>query len=137
MKTNPVLIGVVALLIGFGIGHVSGAWGGMKHMKPEGSGMHSAMSDMTGGLEGKEGAEFEQAFLKEMIVHHEGAVAMAQMVLQKSQRPELIKLANDIIAAQTTEITQMREWQNSWFGTTATPSSNDMAEPGSAVHHAQ
>lgn len=66
-------------------------------------------------LEGKTGDAFDQAFLKEMIVHHEGAVVMAQQVLATSKRPELIKLANDIISAQTKEIAQMKEWQKAWF----------------------
>ncbi len=68
------------------------------------------------GHSNKSGVAFEQAFLDEMIIHHEGAVLMAQMVLQKTQRPELVQLANDIITAQTREITMMREWKKEWFG---------------------
>ena len=85
--------------------------------------MGSTMDGMTADLQDKTGAEFEKAFIDGMIVHHEGAVAMAQMVLQKSQRPELVQLAHDIIAAQTREINMMHEWNTEWFG--------------SAVHHAQ
>jgi predicted outer membrane protein len=33
--------------------------------------MHGEMNDMMKGLEGKTGDEFDKAFLKEMIVHHE------------------------------------------------------------------
>jgi uncharacterized protein (DUF305 family) len=77
--------------------------------------MHSMMDSMSMSLEGKTGDAFDQAFLKEMIVHHEGAVVMAQQVLATSKRPELIKLANDIISAQTKEIAQMKEWQKAWF----------------------
>lgn len=82
------------------------------------SSIHSTMASMTAGLEGKQGADFEHAFLMEMIVHHEGAVAMAQQVLEKSQRPELVQLANDIIRAQTSEIQTMQGWMDSWFGHT-------------------
>nr|MBP6908790.1 DUF305 domain-containing protein [Candidatus Paceibacterota bacterium] len=45
----------------------------------------------------------------------EGAVVMAQQVLKTSKRPELLKLANEIISAQTQEITQMKTWKYSWF----------------------
>ena len=38
------------------------------------------------------------------------------MVLAQSKRPELIQLANDIIAAQQKEIDMMRGWQRTWFG---------------------
>ncbi|MFM2383712.1 MAG: hypothetical protein RIQ72_284, partial [Candidatus Parcubacteria bacterium] len=66
------------------------------------------------GLEGKTGLEFDQAFLSEMIIHHQGAVDMAKQVLATSKRPELMKLANEIIAAQTKEIEMMKKWQTEW-----------------------
>jgi uncharacterized protein (DUF305 family) len=78
-------------------------------------GMESSMSGMMMGLEGKTGEEFDKAFLSEMIVHHEGAVDMAQMVLTTSKRPELTKLAGEIITAQTKEIRMMKDWQKSWY----------------------
>ena len=53
-----------------------------------------------------------------MIIHHQGAVDMAKQVLVKSKRPELLKLANDIISSQTEQINQMKTWQTSWFATT-------------------
>ncbi len=95
----------------------------MMHQMPDGSmmggnnkmDMNSMMSTMMAGLNGKTGAEFDKAFLSEMIVHHQGAVVMAQAVLKNSKRPELIKLANDIISAQTGEITMMKNWQKTWF----------------------
>lgn len=78
--------------------------------------MESMMGGMMAGLQGKTGDEFDKAFLSGMILHHEGAVAMAQVVLKTSKRPELIKLANDIISAQTSEIQMMKTWQSTWFG---------------------
>jgi uncharacterized protein (DUF305 family) len=78
--------------------------------------MSHAMTGMTSGITGKTGDDFDKAFLAEMTVHHNGAVAMAQEVLKTSRRPELITLAQAIIAAQTTEIHQMQVWQKAWFG---------------------
>jgi uncharacterized protein (DUF305 family) len=78
-------------------------------------GMNSMMSGMMAGLNGKTGDEFDKAFLAEMIAHHQGAVVMAEEVLKNSKRPELIKLANDIVKAQTGEITMMKNWQKAWF----------------------
>ena len=78
--------------------------------------MRQMMDSMSSSLEGKTGNDFDAAFLEEMIPHHQGAVAMAEMVLKTSKRPELIKLANDIIASQQKEIDQMRAWQRTWFG---------------------
>ena len=77
--------------------------------------MESMMDGMMAGLQDKTGDAFDKEFLAEMIVHHRGAVEMAKAVLATSKRPELIKLANDIISAQTKEITMMQEWQKVWF----------------------
>ncbi len=77
--------------------------------------MAEMMASMNAGLIGKTGDAFDKAFLSEMIVHHQGAVSMAQLVLTTSKRPELKKLANDIISAQNTEIQMMKDWQKSWF----------------------
>lgn len=77
--------------------------------------MGSMMDDMMKGLEGKTGDDFDEAFLSEMIVHHQGAVKMAEAVLVSSKRPELLRLANDIISAQNSEIQMMSTWQKNWF----------------------
>ena len=90
------------------------------HVKNESrrQGMQHEMDNMLAGLTGKTGEEFDHAFLDEMILHHEGATAMAEEVLKKSKRPELRKLAEDIIRAQKKEIEMMREWGQTWFGHT-------------------
>lgn len=78
--------------------------------------MHGAMGDMMMGLDGKTGNALDKAFLDEMIVHHQGAVEMAETLLKGTKRPELIKLGNDIITAQTGEIKMMQDWRTQWFG---------------------
>lgn len=77
-------------------------------------GMGSAMNMMTQSLLNKTGLAFDQEFLSEMIVHHEGAVQMAELALKNAQHQELKDLANNIITAQNKEIQQMKEWQKQW-----------------------
>lgn len=52
--------------------------------------------------------EFDPAFLKMMIPHHEGAIEMSEAELAKGQDRELRALARNIIAVQRREIAQMR-----------------------------
>ncbi|TSC69064.1 MAG: hypothetical protein G01um101456_359 [Parcubacteria group bacterium Gr01-1014_56] len=115
MNISTIVVGIAALIIGLGGGYFMA---NSERPAPVQHNMSSTMAGMMAGLEDKEGTDFEQAFINEMIVHHEGAVAMAQMVLQKTERPELVQLANDIISAQTREIDMMRGWQSQWFGVT-------------------
>ncbi|MEG4571254.1 DUF305 domain-containing protein [Microcoleus sp. N3A4] len=60
-------------------------------------------------------ADYDLRFIDGMTVHHQGAVNMAKEVLNKSKRPEMKKLANNIIAAQNREINQMKEWRKTWY----------------------
>jgi hypothetical protein len=56
----------------------------------------------------------EKQFVEEMIKHHQAAVVMAQQVLALNPRSEVLKLAKDIISAQSTEIKMMQEWLANW-----------------------
>ena len=59
--------------------------------------------------------QFDLRFLNAMIPHHEGAVVMAQDALNKSKRPEIKKLAQEILASQNAEIKQMQQWKQAWY----------------------
>lgn len=59
-------------------------------------------------------AGFDLRFLDAMIPHHEGAVVMAKEALAKSKRPEVKKLAQNIIASQQVEIKEMQGWKKAW-----------------------
>lgn len=77
--------------------------------------MNDMMMSMTAGLQGKTGPELEEAFLREMIVHHQGAVDMSLELLKGNPRPELAKFANDIIKLQTQEISMQQQWLEQWY----------------------
>jgi len=64
---------------------------------------------------GPANAEFDLRFMNAMIAHHEGAIAMAQDALQKSQRPEIKQLAQEIASSQQAEIEQMKQWRKAWY----------------------
>lgn len=66
-------------------------------------------------------ASLDQQYIDMMVPHHESAVAMAELAMERSQRSELQEFAAAIIAAQSTEIAQLRSWRMEWFGSDETP----------------
>jgi len=79
--------------------------------------MHGGMmGGQTSDIESlKNAVNFDEVFLQEMILHHQMAVMMAQMLLSGSNRPEMKQLGDDIITAQESEIEQMRSWLTEWL----------------------
>ena len=73
-----------------------------------------SMSQMTMNMDGKTGDDYDKAFLTGMIMHHEGALAMAERSAENAKHDEIKKLSVDIIAAQKSEITRMKQWQKDW-----------------------
>lgn len=59
-------------------------------------------------LEQSTGADFDTMWLQMMIEHHEGAVTMAKTELAQGKNPDAKTLAQKIIDAQETEITEMQ-----------------------------
>lgn len=99
-----------------------GAWGQPLDMP--------GMDDMDGmeGMEGMEGTmsaeemaalatlsgpEFDAAWASAMIVHHEGAVSMAQTVKASGSNSDVLALAEAVIVGQQAEIDQMRAFTGS------------------------
>ena len=131
MPKNIITVFVIVVFVAsFGIGYTFGK----KNAKPDAdhamemvetkkveevheiADMAHMMEDMSAGLVGKTGDDFDKAFLDEMIIHHKGAVDMANLALKNSKRKEITDLSRAIIRAQNEEITDMKSWQNAWFG---------------------
>ena len=60
-------------------------------------------------LDNATGDEAARLFLEGMIVHHEGAIDMAETELEKGQNPYALELAQQVIDGQSAEITTMNE----------------------------
>jgi uncharacterized protein (DUF305 family) len=59
---------------------------------------------------------FDQQFMEMMVPHHEGAVEMARIADQRSQRPEIRTMAADILRTQASAIQWMKAWRKACFG---------------------
>ena len=60
-------------------------------------------------LDATTGTEASRLFLEQMIVHHDGAIEMAQMEVASGINPDAVAMAQTIIDAQNVEIETMRE----------------------------
>ncbi|WP_432545660.1 DUF305 domain-containing protein [Kineococcus sp. SYSU DK004] len=61
-----------------------------------------------------EHSEADVEFAQAMLVHHEGAVEMAQLAPGSTEDPEVLDLASRIEAAQQPEMELMRGWLQAW-----------------------
>ncbi|CAN5272080.1 hypothetical protein BH24ACT16_BH24ACT16_09240 [soil metagenome] len=58
---------------------------------------------------------FDRAFIDNMLPHHQSAIAMAQVALDKTENEEIRYIAQNIRDSQQREIEQMREWREEWY----------------------
>jgi uncharacterized protein (DUF305 family) len=65
--------------------------------------MHAAMNIEYSG-------NADEDFVCGMIPHHQGAIAMAEIVLAEGRDPEMIALSRGIIRSQSAEIATMQRW---------------------------
>jgi uncharacterized protein (DUF305 family) len=75
-------------------------------------------ADQTSGMEHNmsEGAgPYDALFIDSMMMHHQGAIDMANQALQEATKPEIKAMAENIIKAQKAEIAQMQEWRKAWY----------------------
>lgn len=91
------------------------AQNGMMSVGMMGHNTMGGSSAMGSGATMMNAADIDKAFIEEMVPHHQAAVMMATMLKARTSRPEMKKLAEDIIAAQTKEIGMMQEWYKSWY----------------------
>lgn len=65
----------------------------------------------------KNAADFDRAFIEQMIPHHRMGVMMASMAQNNSQQPQLRAMQQAMVKDQSREIEQMSQWYRSWYGT--------------------
>lgn len=81
-----------------------------------------------GGGSGASAAE--RAFLSGMVPHHESAVEMARMALDRGRHKEIRELARDIVSTQELEIRRMKEMHRRIFGERLVPDDGAHSELG-------
>ncbi len=110
METKPLLCG----LIGFILGGLLVSVAATTFDTPQTTKDTMAMSEMTDSLRPLSGDAFDEAFIINMIHHHEGAVDMAKLAEKQAKHQEIKDMSALIISAQQSEIEMMRKWQQEW-----------------------
>lgn len=126
METKSLLYGIIGFLLGGLLVSIVATTQNdsdqNSFMQTQNNTQHTGMT--AGQLENLKGDDFDKEFIKEMIMHHQGAIDMAKLIETNAKHDELKKLGQDIISAQTREIDMMRAWQKQWREETGNPSSD-------------
>lgn len=87
------------------------SWGQPVMMPTDSGHGMSGMVDVDGmrQLKAAAGSEAAKLFLEQMVMHHEGAVEMAQQEIGAGKNPEAVQLGRDIVTAQQAEIAEMKK----------------------------
>ena len=105
MDSKVLLAGISGFLLGgFIVSLVA-----MNEVQMTSSNTHSSES-----LASKSGDAFDEAFISEMITHHEGAVDMAKLAENRAKHREIKELSKNIITTQSDEIKMLKMWQKEW-----------------------
>ena len=83
--------------------------GSMDHgsMDMDGTGMEGMSAEDMAALEAASGPEFDRMWLEMMVIHHRGAVEMAQTEIAEGSNAEAVALAEEIADSQAAEIEEM------------------------------
>ena len=122
MKKQALLFGIGGLLVGALLAGLIVANIKDNNAAKDDTNNNSSMTmeEMSDMLKGKTSDEFDKAFITGMIEHHQGAIDMANLAKQNAKHDEIKQMADDIVSAQSKEITMMKSWQAQW-GYVTTP----------------
>lgn len=117
METKSLLIGIISFLAGGLIVSIAATTFEKDETPRSSNTMSSMMMGMdksVKSLQNKSGDEFDEAFINEMIAHHQGAIEMAILAETNAKHEEIKNLSKNIISTQQAEITEMKQWQQNW-----------------------
>ncbi|MFN2977591.1 DUF305 domain-containing protein [Terriglobus aquaticus] len=72
--------------------------------------------------------KFEQGFLDSFPMHHQEAIEMSNLCVEKATHQQLKSLCQHMATSQTDEKQQMQSWFQSWYGGKGMAPMTDMAK---------
>lgn len=117
MKTIATAMTLAALSLAVPAVAQTGAMQGMDHSKMDGM-MHPtpanpfppAEMDMHEKMMSATGADATETWVRKMIEHHRGGIAMSRIVLRDTKDAKVRSMAEKTIADQTREVGQLNGW---------------------------
>ena len=88
--------------------------GSMDHSSMSSSSSSAASSPPSGAAVDAEHDDHDVVFAQQMVVHHEGAIEMAETAATRASSQEVKDLAATIASAQQPEIDRMTSWLTAW-----------------------
>ena len=85
------------------------------------------------GSPGASSAPYDAQFIDTMSTHHQMAITMARMQLEKGTDPKIKEMAQKTIDEQQKEIDQMQNWRNGWYANVP-PAENRTLPGGSSMN---
>lgn len=89
------------------------------------------------GMGMMQGYDIDLMFIDMMTPHHESAIAMAEVALERREHPDIAEMAQAIIDAQEAEIEQMQAMRDEWYADVPVMPMGDMDGMGQMMRGAQ
>jgi uncharacterized protein (DUF305 family) len=94
----------------------AGGMAGMDH-----GSMGHGSGGMASGMLMENGKYSDRRFIDAMVPHHQGAIGMARVALEKAGHDEIVQLSKNIISTQQAEIEELKSIKKEEFGTSRVP----------------
>lgn len=119
MQKNKYTIIVIATIIAVAVAGIAVyAIGKNNVTKNQSSNLQSASEDNNAEDTDKyatlRGDAYDEAYLADMLAHHEGAIAMSEMAGAGTERKEILELSQTIMQTQSQELIKMQAFQSEW-----------------------
>jgi uncharacterized protein (DUF305 family) len=99
----------------------TGGMAGMDHSQMDHGSMGMGSGGMARQMVMENGKYSDERFIDAMVLHHQGATAMAEVALKNAEHEEIIELSRNIISTQRAEIEELKAIKKEEFGTSNVP----------------
>lgn len=114
MESKSLIFGIIGFILGGLIVSIAATTTSQDQADSQTSqhGSHTSMSSTA--LSDLSGDAFDKQFLADMILHHQGALDMAELAKTRAKHDEIKRFSLEVISAQSQEIQTLKTFQQQW-----------------------